>query len=106
MENKLLTKKDLADRWKVTPQAIQNWIDQGILTPCKGVPGNKRFTEQYIASLEGIQLEKYSPMEYHKMQRELEETKQQLDYYKSIVADVDLIMAKVRAVKIKCEATL
>lgn len=101
MEYKLLTKKDLANRWNCSVNAVEKWVREGKLTPCRKIPGDIRFSEKYIAELEGIQLEKYSPVEYHRMERELQETKQQLDYYKSVVADMDLLISKVRVQQIK-----
>lgn len=105
MELKLLTKKEVAGIFQCTTKSIETWIKDGKLTPCKNIPGDTRFTEDYIRKLIGVPFEKYSPMEYRRMQRELEETKQQLDYYKTIVADMDLLVSKVRAAQFK-EASL
>lgn len=84
---KLLTQQDLADRWKVSVRAIENWRKEGILTPCKGIPAI-RFTEQHILELEGIKLEKVSPLIYRKLEKELEETKHENEKLKGILAKI------------------
>lgn len=84
---KLLTQQDLADRWKVSVRAIENWRKEGILTPCKGIPAI-RFTEQHILELEGVKLEKVSPLIYRKLEKELEETKHENEKLKGILAKI------------------
>lgn len=87
MEDKLLTQQDLANRWKVDVSSITNWRKEGILTPCKGLPVI-RFSLQYILELEGVKLEKVSPLMYRKLERELEETKQENEKLKGILAKI------------------
>lgn len=72
--DRLLTQQDLADRWQVTVNTIRDWRLQGIITPVKGIPAI-RFTEQHIAELEGIKLEKVSPLQVKRLERDLEQTK-------------------------------
>jgi len=66
----LLTKKDLAEKWQVSEKSIDNWRQDGTLSVCKGVPVI-RFSSQYIAELEGVKLEKFSPLERRRLEREL-----------------------------------
>lgn len=87
MEGRLLTQQELAKRWDVDISSITNWRKEGIITPCKGLPVI-RFTEQHIAELEGIKLEKISPLSYRRLERELEETRQENMKLKSIIAKV------------------
>lgn len=84
---KLLTQKDLANRWQVTVKAIENWRKEGTLTPCKGIP-SIRFTPQHIAELEGVKLERFSPLERRKMEREIEDLKRQNTKLQGIVAGI------------------
>jgi len=84
--DKLLTKKELAERWQVTPKAIDDWRKRGILTPCKGIPAI-RFSMQHIAELEGIKLERFSPLERRSLEDELEKVKRERELYKSIVVN-------------------
>jgi len=84
---KLLTQQDLADRWQVTKKTIENYRLEGILKPCKGIP-TIRFTEQHILELEGVKLEKISPLMYKKLERELEEVKSQNERLKEVLGNV------------------
>ncbi|MEG0134287.1 MAG: histidine kinase [Clostridium sp.] len=73
MENiKLLTVRELAARWNCNERTIRAYLEDKTLTPCKNVPGVK-FHPQYIAKLEGIELDRFSPIERRKMQREIDE---------------------------------
>ncbi len=74
--DKLLTQQDLADRWQVTTNTIRDWrLQGGVITPVKGIPAI-RFTEQHIQELEGgVELERISPLQVKRLERELEEVK-------------------------------
>lgn len=69
---KLLTVKDLAKRWQKDEGTIRRYIADKTITPCKGVPG-MLFHPSYISQLEGIELDKFSPIERRKMQHRIEE---------------------------------
>jgi hypothetical protein len=69
--DKLLTKKDLAERWQVSEAAIDKWRKEGTISECKGIP-SVRFSIDYIQQIEGVKLDKFSPLERKKLQRELE----------------------------------
>ncbi|WP_201259772.1 helix-turn-helix domain-containing protein [Tissierella sp. P1] len=84
---KLFTQRDLAERWQVDVTTITNWRKDGILIPCKGIP-SIRFTEQHILELEGVKLEKVSPLMYQKLERELEELKLQNEELKEILSNI------------------
>jgi hypothetical protein len=84
---RLLTQKDLAERWQVTVQSIENCRKEGFITPVKGVPGI-RFNPEQIAALEIVKLEKFSPLERRKLERENEELKKDNERLKGIVANI------------------
>lgn len=83
----LLTQQNLADRWQVTKKTIENYRLEGILTPCKDIPVI-RFTEQHISELEGVKLEKVSPLQVKKLERELEELKAQNEKLRGVLSNV------------------
>lgn len=83
--NKLLTQKDLAERWQVSIKAIESYRQQGIITPVEGIP-SIRFNPQHIAELEGTKLERFSPLERRRMERELEQLKQENEKLKGILS--------------------
>ncbi|WP_434290869.1 histidine kinase [Clostridium botulinum] len=83
--DKLLTQKDLSERWQVSIKAIESYRQQGIITPVEGIP-SIRFNPQDIAKLEGTKLERFSPLERRRMERELEQIKQENEKLKGILS--------------------
>ncbi|MDP4146344.1 MAG: histidine kinase, partial [Bacillota bacterium] len=81
---KLLTKKDLAERWQVTERTIDQYREDGIIVPVKGLPCI-RFNLQYIEKVEGCIPEKTTIRE-RQLQRELEEIKKERDYLKGVLS--------------------
>jgi DNA gyrase/topoisomerase IV subunit A len=91
---KLLTKKNLAERWQVSEKAIDNWRKEGVITPCSGIP-SVRFNEQHILELEGIKLERFSPLEKKKLERENEELRLENEKLKGILANILVETSKI-----------
>lgn len=87
MESKLLTQQDLAKRWQVDISTITNWRKEGVITPARGIP-SIRFTEQHILELEGIKLDKLSPLERRRLEREVEELRIKNERMKGIIARI------------------
>ncbi|ACA46394.1 histidine kinase [Clostridium botulinum] len=85
MDNKLLTQKDLSERWQVSVKAIESYRQQGLITSVEGLP-SIRFNPQHIAELEGTKLERFSPLERRRMERELEQIKQENEKLKGILS--------------------
>ena len=85
--DKLLSQKDLAERWQVTEESIRNWRNQGIIQPVKGLPA-LRFTMQHILELEGVKLEQFSPLLKRRMERELEELREENQRLKKIIGNM------------------
>jgi hypothetical protein len=84
---KLLSQKDLAERWQVSEESIRNWRNEGIIQAAKGVPVI-RFTMQHILELEGVKLEKFSPLLKRKMEREIEELTAENQKLKKIIGNI------------------
>lgn len=91
---KLLTQQDIAERWQLTVRAVENCRKAGIITAVKGVPGI-RFNLQHIEALEGTKLDRFSPIERKKLEREIEVLKQKLATYEEVRAMVLNASAKV-----------
>lgn len=68
----LLTVKDLASRWQKDEKSIRKYVTEGVVKTCKGVPG-VMFHPKHIAELEGVGLDKFSPIERRKMQQRIED---------------------------------
>ncbi|SHI76422.1 hypothetical protein SAMN02745975_00565 [Geosporobacter subterraneus DSM 17957] len=91
--DQLLTQKDLSERWQVDIKTIERWRKEGIITPCKGIP-SIRFSPQYIAELEGVKLERFSPLERRRLETENQELARQNEELKRIISDVLSVTAK------------
>lgn len=87
MDDKLLTQQDLAERWQVTVDTITNWRKEGILQPVEGLPVI-RFHPKHIAELEGVKLEKVSPIYVRKLEKELENVKRENEELKGILSKI------------------
>lgn len=85
--DKLLTQKDVAERWQLSVKCIEDYRKQGILVPVKGIPAI-RFTLQYILELEGVKLDRMSPIERKKLERENAELYEENSKLKGIIANV------------------
>lgn len=91
--DKLLTVKDLALRWQVTERTIREWIKSDKIKVCKDVP-TPRFSESYILKLEGVELDKYSLLEFKRLQKELESIKEENKQLKEILREYQVIGSK------------
>ena len=85
--DKLLTQQDLAERWQVTTETITNWRKEGILQPAKGIPAI-RFNEQYIQELEGVKIEKISPLQFRRLENENLSLKEENQRLRGIITNV------------------
>lgn len=71
-EIKLLTVKDLAKRWQCSERAIREYVADGVIAQCKGVPGVK-FHPRHIEKLEGVEFDKFSPLERRRLEKKIQE---------------------------------
>lgn len=53
-------------------KSIRKYVTEGVVKTCKGVPG-VMFHPKHIAELEGVGLDKFSPIERRKMQQRIED---------------------------------
>lgn len=94
MDYKLLTQKDLAERWQVSVRAVENWRKDGLITPVEGIPAI-RFSPQHIEELEGTKIERFSPLERRRMENELVALKQENEKLKGILSQTLASLAPV-----------
>ncbi len=76
--DKLLTKKELAERWKVTPKTIGVWVDDGVISPVQGIPST-RFNLEHILKLEGTEIGKLSPLERKRLLKEIKALEEEVE---------------------------
>lgn len=96
MSTKLLTQKDVAERWQCDVRSVENTRKAGILKPCPNVPGIK-FTEQHIQELEGIKLDKMSPLERRRLEKEISELQLEIERLNKEKEQLKVIIANVLA---------
>lgn len=95
--DKLLTKKDLAERWQVSEQTIDEYRSKGIVKSVKKL-GSVRFNPQHIAEIEETKLDRFSPLERRKLERENEEQKFKLEQRDKEIADLKLRIARMLSI--------
>jgi len=90
----LLTKADLAKRWKVSEQTIDEYREKGII---KQVPklSSIRFNPQQIEELEGTKLDRFSPLERKKLEREIETLKLKIAAYEEVRITILNVSSKI-----------
>lgn len=79
--SKRVLKTDLSVR------AIENWRKDGTITPCKGIPAI-RFSEQHIFELEGVKLDRMSPLERKKLELKNEKLQIENKNLKEIISKI------------------
>ena len=94
----LLTQKDLAERWQVSVDTIERYRKEGVITPCKRLLPTIRFTLQHIEEIEGVKLERFSPLERRKMEREIEQLRKENTELKKCVAKILSLTAEVHGI--------
>lgn len=72
MEQILLSREDLAQRWNVSTRCIQRYEEDGIITRVSKLP-TPRYNINHIIKLEGTELEPLSPLERRRMQQEIKD---------------------------------
>lgn len=76
--DKLLTKKDLAERFQVSTTTIGRWVDDGIIPYVKGLP-SLRFRLEDILKLEGTEIGKLSPLERKRLLKEIKTLEKEVE---------------------------
>lgn len=83
----VLTRKELAARWKVAERTIIDWENQKVLSRCKGIP-KPMYALQHVMELEGVTLDKMSPLERRRLERQIAELQQENNRMKVVLAKI------------------
>ncbi|SDO75612.1 histidine kinase [Clostridium gasigenes] len=83
----VLTQAELSERWGVTIKTITEWRGSGVIQTIRGIP-KPMFSLEYIQNMEGVTIEKFSPLERKRMEMELEKLKHQNEELKKILGNV------------------
>ena len=95
---RLLTQKDLAERWQVSVKTIERYREDKVITPCKRLLPTIRFTLQHIEEIEGVELERFSPLERRKMEKEIEKLRKENAELKKCVAKILSLTAELHGI--------
>lgn len=87
MEKTLLTREELAQRWGVNVRTIINYEQEGIITRNPNIPV-PRYNIEEINNLEGIEVNKLSPLEKQRLEKQLEQLKKENEELKGIIARI------------------
>lgn len=88
MEQKiLLTRKELAERWGCTTKYIDDLRRNGVISTVKGLP-TARFNIQHILEVEGTEIEKFSPLERRRLERELKVLQEENQKLKMVLSNI------------------
>ena len=91
----LLTRGDLAERWGVDVRTIANWENEKIIQRVDGIP-LPRYALDHIEAIEGVKdLNRFSPLERKRLERELEDVRKENEILKSILSNILAESAKV-----------
>lgn len=96
--DKLLTQQDLAERWQVSKKTIERYREDKIITPCQNLLPTIRFTLQHVQEIEGVKLERFSPLERRKMERDIEALKRENEELRRCVANILSLTAGVHGI--------
>lgn len=83
----VLTQEELADRWGVSIKTIREYRLDGIIQPIKGIPAI-RFSLEYIQEIEGVKIEKFSPLERKRMENEIQKLTEDNKKLKEILGNI------------------
>ncbi|MDD2494690.1 MAG: histidine kinase [Tissierellia bacterium] len=94
MNEQLLTKNDLAKRWQVSERTIDNYIKDGTVQTVKTISA-VRFAEHHIRELEGIKLDRMSPLERRKLELQIEKLQTENKKLKEVINNILVETSKV-----------
>ena len=77
MDQSLLSKQQLAERWGISASTLDRRIREGIIKPVKGY-GHPKFNLEDILKAEGTDYSKMSPFERRKLEQEKAELEQKV----------------------------
>ena len=69
--DEILTRAEVAQRWKCSVSALDGMIKANVIKPCKKLPGVK-FKFSDVLAAEGTKFNPLSPMEKRRLEREKE----------------------------------
>lgn len=87
IEPVLISRQMLAERWSLTPQAILNYENEGVITRNPNIP-TPRYNLYDIRKIEGAQLDPLSPIERKRLEREVDEWKTKYENLRKVLGNI------------------
>lgn len=91
--DRLLTQKDLAERWQMSVKAIENYREEGRIVPVKGIKAI-RFNPRYIEEIEGS-LPEQTTWQERRLQKQIEALEEENQKLKGVLANILAESAKI-----------
>ncbi|MDF2883805.1 MAG: transcription factor [Clostridiaceae bacterium] len=93
MEQTLLSRKELADRWNLTTRTIIEYEQTGIIKRVPKIQAT-RYALRQIEEIEnaGLELNPLSPVERRRLERCIEELEREIDMYKRKIENAKIAL--------------
>jgi hypothetical protein len=83
----VLTKEELAKRWKCSESAINKLVMNGIITPARHLPGWKVSMSQ-VLELEGTTLDPMSPIQKRRLEKTIRDQQARINQLEAILSEM------------------
>jgi hypothetical protein len=90
----LLTKHELALRWKISEKTVDEYRAAGIIKQVPKLP-SVRFNLQHIEQLEQTTIERFSPLERKRLQQQISDLEDKLAIYEGMRISILKISAMI-----------
>jgi hypothetical protein len=92
MEQIMISRETLAERWDLTTRTVINYELDGVITRNPNIPV-PRYNMQEILKLEGSDLNPLSPLERRRLEKKVEDLEKELSLYKERFNNIKMLMA-------------
>lgn len=89
----LITREELAKRWPFDTRTIQRYESDGILTRNPNFKKPTYYMEE-VLKLEGSELNPLSPLERRRLEKEIENLKKELTFYKEMFSNIKMLLVQ------------
>lgn len=86
---KLISRKNLADRWEISVQTVIVYEAEGIITRIPSLP-TPRYKISEIEKIEGIEENPLSPIERRRLEKENKDLRDQLSFVNKLISNISL----------------
>jgi DNA-binding XRE family transcriptional regulator len=91
MEQTMISRETLAQRWDLTTRTVINYEAEGVITRNPNIPV-PRYSMNEILKLEGADLNPLSPLERRRLNKQIEDLEKELNFYKDKFTNIKMLM--------------